>query len=281
MPWCVIGLASEEISLRHRWADPMQVLWTTSLNWVDEGLVVARRSVKNEVAQPFNGYRILVDPGHGGRDDGAVYSGVHEKALTLRLSEMIRSEVERAAKFGRIPIQVKLTRSADIAIPLKERVQMANDWKADLFMSVHANSSPSAKAKGFEVYFLSSYSSDEDTHHVVQKENSEKETNENNSDVQSILADVQTQQHIKESSYFAEDIHRAVSLKVRTNQRGVRQGPFTVLSGTQMPAVLVEVGYLTNDEDRTDLQRFSYLKRIASAISSGIIEYVLKVRKIS
>jgi len=224
--------------------------------------------------------KVMIDPGHGGKDDGAAgRHGIREKQVSLNLAKKVKREVEKIAKLQGYPIELRLTRDEDIFIPLKERARMANEWGADMFVSVHLNSSPVSKARGFEVYFLSPEASDPETERLALKE-SEGQIPSGKDDVLSILSDVRTTFHTNESSKFAEEMFSSISTKVLSNGRGVRQGPFTVLHGTNMPAILVEVGYVTHPEESSLLTKEAYLKRLAGAISSGIIEFGLRTRKL-
>lgn len=224
--------------------------------------------------------KIMLDPGHGGKDDGAAgRNGIREKFVALSLAKKVKRELERLAKHQGYGIQIELTRKEDVFIPLKERVRIANDWGADVFVSIHLNSSPVPKARGFEVYFLSPEASDPETERLALKE-SEGQLPIHKSDVLNIISDVRTTFHTQESAAFAEEMFSAISKSVLSNGRGVRQGPFTVLHGTNMPAILVEVGYVTHVQEALLLTKDPYLKRLASAISSGIIDYGLRTKKL-
>ncbi|MFM8314219.1 MAG: N-acetylmuramoyl-L-alanine amidase [Deltaproteobacteria bacterium] len=223
--------------------------------------------------------RVLLDPGHGGKDDGARgHHGVMEKEICLKVGKMVRRELERYSKLQGMLIEVKLSREFDEFIPLKERARLANFWGADLFVSIHANSSPAPRAKGFEVYFLSPEATDAEASKLARLENQAPPT-PISAQVISILSDATTQYHVAESSQLAESMFSAVSRRLSSNGRGVRQAPFTVLHGTNMPAVLVEIGYVTHVEEAKNLMRDSYLKSIANAISSGIVEFANTPRK--
>lgn len=223
--------------------------------------------------------RVVIDPGHGGKDVGARgFHGVKEKEICLRVSHLIRREIERYSKLQGIPVEVKLSREFDEFIPLKERARQANVWGADLFVSIHANSSPASRARGFEVYFLSPEATDEEASKLARLENQAPPT-PINAQVISILSDATTQYHVAESSQLAESMFSAVSQRIVSNGRAVRQAPFTVLHGTNMPAVLVEIGYVTNFEEAKNLSKDTYLKKIANAISSGIVDFVNRKRK--
>ena len=223
--------------------------------------------------------RVVVDPGHGGKDFGAQgHHGSIEKEMCLKVSKFIRREVEKFSKTQGYAIEVKLSRDGDEFISLRDRVKMANTWGADLFVSVHAHSSPALKAKGFEVYFLSPEATDEQASQLARLENQAPPT-PISAQVISILSDATTQYHVAESSHLAESMFSAVSRHISSNGRGVRQAPFTVLHGTNMPAVLVEIGYITNFEEAKNLVKDTYLKRIAGAISAGIIDFAVQKRR--
>jgi len=266
-------------------ADPLQNQLMSPVNLSES----SRQQVKSEpvkVSRPIPNLameqqlKIMLDPGHGGKDDGAAgRQGIREKFVALNLAKKVKRELERLAKHQGYGIQVELTRNEDIFIPLKDRVRLANDWGADVFVSIHLNSSPVPKARGFEVYFLSPEASDPETERLALKE-SEGQLPSHKSDVINIISDVRTTFHTQESSAFAEEMFSAISKSVLSNGRGVRQGPFTVLHGTNMPAILVEVGYVTHVQEALLLTKDSYLKRLASAISSGIIDYGLRTKKL-
>lgn len=270
--------------LRLRLADKLQVAQTTSLNWEDvpplrdfkDALTALNKERDNTPA-----IRVVIDPGHGGKDLGAqgLY-GISEKALSLKISRLLRQDLERVVKLRDLPLRIRLTREEDATLTLSERVRIANEWGADLFVSIHGNSSPIQKAQGFEVYFMSPEASDEDARRLARKENRTLSERGARNDVFSILSDVRSNYHVNESSRFAEDVFSAISLRFRSSGRGVRQAPFTVLAGTSMPSILVEVGYLTHPDEALSLRKFSYLKRLVGAISAGIVDYLLRIKKI-
>lgn len=268
-----------------RHPDPVQNRLMHSVNLSELGRTPVRRAPSQIVKQPITApvsyqLKVLLDPGHGGKDDGAVgRHGIREKVVALNLAKKIKREVEKEAKKQGYPIEVSLTREDDVFIPLKERARIANQWNADVFVSIHLNSSPVPKARGFEVYFLSPEASDPETERLALKE-SEGQLPTDKSDVLSILSDVRTTFHTNESAQFAEEMFSAISKSVLSNGRGVRQGPFTVLHGTNMPAILVEVGYVTHIQEANFLTKETYLKRLANAISTGIIEFGLRTKKL-
>lgn len=263
--------------------DSVQDLRIRAINVMSPTAVQEKKGqVRRQVQKNEDTFKILIDPGHGGKDLGAQgLLGISEKVLCLKVSQLVAREIERQTKHFPLEkkVEVELTREWDNYIPLKERVQIANHWGADLFVSIHANSSPVAKARGFEVYFLNSEATDEEATKLARIENAEHEK-PLKADVFSILSDVQANHHINESSTFAESLFSNISTKALSRARAVRQGPFTVLHGTTMPAVLIEVGYITNLEDANNLTKDSYLKKLAGAISSGIVEFALKRKRL-
>lgn len=225
-----------------------------------------------------NAFKVLLDPGHGGKDLGAQgFFSISEKTVALSMGKMVRRELEKLSKThpSGTPIEIRLTRDTDNFLPLRERVAKANEWGADLFVSLHANSSQFPKVRGFEVYFLDAEASDEHASKVAHMENAGATVPVKNN-VLSILSDAQTTNHVNESSHFAESVFSSMAVRAITQARSVRQGPFTVLHGTTMPAILIEVGYVTNVEDALNLSKDSYLKRLSNAISNGIFEYALR-----
>ncbi|NBX93072.1 MAG: N-acetylmuramoyl-L-alanine amidase [Proteobacteria bacterium] len=269
-----------------RVTDPVQTGLMSPVNLVtlEESPVRKKSAITNEKPtkteeSPYR-VKVLLDAGHGGKDMGAAGRyGIQEKNISLNLAKKVKRELDRISKLNGYPLEIRLSRDEDVFIPLKERARIANDWGADMFISIHLNSSPVVRARGFEVYFLSPEATDPEAEKLALKE-SEGSLPTDKADVLSILSDVQTTFHTNESALFAEDMFSAISKQVTSNGRGVRQGPFTVLHGTNMPAILVEVGYLTHPQESLLLTKEAYLKRLASAISSGIIEFGSRTRKL-
>jgi len=273
-----LGDWSASDDLRLHLPDPRQERRTTSLNWADLMPEPKAEPVPSKKPAPRK-FRIVVDAGHGGKDLGAVGRyGVMEKNLCLSISRMVRDRLRKEFAARKIPVEILMSRDRDVFIPLRERVHIANNAGADLFLSIHGNSSEHANVKGFEVYFLASEASDGRARALARLENSERAETPIKPDVLSILSDVKANQHISESSRFAEFVFRAMARSLHANGRGVRQAPFTVLDGTAMPALLIEVGYLTHWEEAMWLGRAPYLRRLSNAISSGVVEYALTIK---
>lgn len=214
---------------------------------------------------------IVIDPGHGGQAIGTIAAnGLQEKAITLDIAIRLRELVYR-----RLGLQVRLTREADVDLENVRRTEMANNWEADLFISIHANGFRQTAVRGPETYFLSASASDADARRAVLRENGEDATTGPASaapapGLEFILWDLAQTQHLRESSLFAEGLQSALNNLWRIPDRGVKQAPFTVLRGATMPAVLVEVGYLSNLEDAAMLADPDVRQRIAESLFRGI-----------
>lgn len=230
------------------------------------------------VAEPgsINNYKVFLDLGHGGRDRGARgLFNIEESDLCLDLGDKVSSSLIKKAKILNLNLQVRLSRKEDRFLSLKSRIEAANSWESNLFVSLHANSAPTPFAHGFEVYFMSADASDEAANTLAKLENHEKvEALDVKSEVLSILSDTQSALRIQHSSRFAEAVFKSMSKTMIANVHGVRQAPFTVLAGTQMPSILIEVGYVNHPRDAKNLIKQDYLKRLADAISTGIIEFL-------
>ncbi|MBW2076118.1 MAG: N-acetylmuramoyl-L-alanine amidase [Deltaproteobacteria bacterium] len=216
--------------------------------------------------------RIVIDAGHGGKDPGAVgRNGIREKDIVLKLAGILAGKVREE-----LHCQPVLTRTTDVFLPLEKRTAIANIKKADLFISLHVNAHKYSKVQGLETYFLN-IALDEDSMNLAARENAT--STKNISDLQVILNDLMLNTKINESSRLAEFVHRGLLGAVRggykhVQNRGVRQAPFYVLIGAEMPAVLVEIGYITNPLENKRLRSETYLRRVASGIVQGIRSYI-------
>ncbi len=211
---------------------------------------------------------IMIDPGHGGKDPGAVYGKLYEKDVNLRLGKILGTILKQKG------FNIKYTRTEDKFVPLEERTAMANSEKADLFVSLHVNAHQNRKINGLEVYYLNIASSKEAVR-VAARENAV--STKKISDLQVILTDLMLNSKVEESKNLARVVLEEVLDSERMNDHGVRQAPFYVLMGAKMPAVLLETGYITNSQDRKNLRSYSYLKGVAQGISNGIAAYRSKI----
>ena len=217
--------------------------------------------------------RIVVDPGHGGKDPGAIGpKGEKEKDITLAVS------MELAMRLHEQGFEVFLTRKGDTFIPLEERTAFANKMKAGLFISVHVNANDKASLQGVETYFLN-LTTDPSAIKVADRENAI--ASKSMSDLQFIIKDLTLNAKINESSKFATSIQKSIISSLGKSghtykDHGVKQAPFYVLMGAQMPAILIETGFITNAKECKLLQKKSYQNSIVNGIISGINVYVTK-----
>lgn len=212
---------------------------------------------------------IMIDPGHGGKDPGAVAFGIKEKDIALRMSRILGKMLEEKG------FRVLYTRTSDVFVPLEERTAMANAQKADLFLSIHTNAHRNPNIRGFEIYSLN-LAKTEDAIRVAARENAV--STKQISDLQFILTDLMLDSKISESHELATKIHaRTIQGMRRTHprleDRGVREAPFFVLMGAKMPAVLVELGFLTNREEARLLNTDAYLRAMAKNLVQGVLAY--------
>ena len=215
--------------------------------------------------------RIVIDPGHGGKDPGAVGpTGLYEKDVNLTVSRLLRDNLQAKG------YEVVMTRDTDVFVDLLERSAIANKNKADLFISVHANASPRRSARGIETYYLSP-TTDPETMRLAAFENAM--TTQSQSDLEFILRDLLLSSKIEESSIFAASVQKSIVSGLRGSYReiidhGVKPGPFFVLVNTSMPAVLVEMSFVSNYKEEERLRDPAYLRSIADSITRGVEEYI-------
>lgn len=220
----------------------------------------------------WRGAVIVLDPGHGGEDSGAMGpKGVEEKNVTLaiakRLAEALREQTGAA---------VLLTRTEDVFVPLRDRTAFANRNNADIFVSIHANSAHSRDVSGVETFFLSYDPTDEDAGKIAAIENSATVPAGAGlpDELREILADLTQAVAHHESSNLAEALQSSLATAAGRGDRGVKQAPFTVLSGANMPAVLVEAGFISNPDDAKRLTTAAGQAKIADSIIRGITAFM-------
>ncbi len=215
--------------------------------------------------------RVVIDPGHGGHDVGTHgASGLREKDLVLDVSQRLGALLEK-----RLNTEVIYTRTDDTYIPLEQRTQIANDARADLFLSIHANSSPYRSVAGIETYYLN-FTTSRAALDVAARENAGSQRTL--FDLQDVLQKIALKDKIDESREFAAKVDAALyGLSAKNNpggkNRGVKKAPFVVLIGAQMPSVLAEIGFLTNSGDEALLRKPEYRQKVAEALYKGIAAY--------
>jgi N-acetylmuramoyl-L-alanine amidase len=214
--------------------------------------------------------RIVVDPGHGGHDPGAQARGVNEADVTLDIA--LRLEELLAKEAG---LEVVLTRRTDVYVPLEERTAIANRENADLFLSIHANASRNASARGVETYFLS-FAATPEAEAVAARENSSSASDMRR--LPELIKTITLNNKLDESKDFAGMVQEALVSRLRrsnSNLRnlGVKKAPFVVLIGAGMPSVLAEVSFLTNRQELQLLKMPAYKQRIAEALHAAVMRY--------
>ena len=248
------------------------ILFPKNIELTDEG-IRASTPIDNSIKT------IVIDPGHGGRDPGAVgYSRKnYEKDIVLKVSSRLKQLLE-----SKLDLQVILTRDKDKFVSLQERTQMANRENADLFVSIHCNANLSNKVHGIEVYYLSNAKTDEDRavealeNSVVYDFEGGEDAVKRYDDLAFILADMAQNEHLLESYELSSILCTHTSKSVNFKNNGVRQANFYVLRGAFMPSVLVELGYLSNKEEEKKLIKRSYQEKLAEALFTGIKNFKYK-----
>jgi N-acetylmuramoyl-L-alanine amidase len=216
---------------------------------------------------------IVIDAGHGGKDTGALGPrGTLEKDINLVVARALAQVLRRDRRF-----QVILTRDSDEFIPLQERTEIANKQKADLFVSVHCNAALSKRSSGFEIYFLSENATDDVAASVARRENAvielEGVTGKTKHKIQELLWSMARTETMNESSEVAGLISQQAKQKLPIHSRGVKQANFYVLRGADMPAVLVESGFITHSQEELQLRSDRFQNKLVNALYSGILEY--------
>lgn len=215
--------------------------------------------------------KIVIDAGHGGHDTGTIGpTGLEEKTVVLdvalRLAKLLREQGET---------DVILTRSTDVFIPLEERTAIANEKGADLFISIHANSSRDSEARGIETYYMN-FTSDPGALEVAARENATSQ--ESVHELRDLIKKIALTEKVEESHEFAMQVQREVYGRLeratgKQKDRGVRKAPFVVLIGANMPSILAEISFLSNPRDERLLKRPEYREKVAAALYRGVLDY--------
>ncbi len=220
---------------------------------------------------------IVVDPGHGGKDKGAIGpDGIYEKTITLQIARRLKKILEK-----RTHCRVILTRNSDRFVSLEERTAIANTHKADLFVSIHTNANVNHSVHGTETYFLN-LSTDRESARVAAFENAT--SAKKISDLEAILKDLLRNTKISESARLAHDVHRRLVRTLKKHYKGMRdlgvkQAPFYVLLGAEMPSVLIETAFISNRREERLLRQKQFQQRLARGIADGISAYVEEMKR--
>lgn len=215
---------------------------------------------------------VVIDAGHGGEDAGARGgAGLVEKKLVLDVSKRLAMRLRSRG------LTVILTRDSDEFVPLEARTSIANDARGDLFISIHANSSHSARPQGIETYFISLEASDDLSRQVARRENAAfgepAPASLKLDPLAAILGDMSVNEHVRDSSGFAKLAQAQLAAVDSAPSRGVKQAPFVVLMGVRMPATLVEIGFLSNSRDESALRTSGRRDAIADALTRAVVVF--------
>jgi len=221
--------------------------------------------------------RIVIDPGHGGHDPGTIgRGGLQEKDLVLDVGRRLEALIR-----GELAAEVVMTRDTDVFIPLEERTAIANSKGADLFLSIHANSSRSAKARGIETYFLN-FAKDAGAEELAARENAISAATLK--DLQGLVKAITTNSKIDESRDFAATVQEAMVENLTPHNagalnRGVHTAPFYVLIGANMPSVLAEIAFVSHPDEERLLKTPEYRQQIAQSLLQGVRAYLLELNQ--
>ncbi len=220
--------------------------------------------------------RIVIDPGHGGRDKGAISSnGIFEKDIVLSLAQRLKNALEKETD-----MKVLLTRNDDRFLTLEERTALANAKRADLFISIHTNAHRNREVSGIETYFLN-FATDQEAARVAAMENAT--STRKISDLENILQGLMLNTKLDESTRLAHAVQKNMISRLNStygdiNDRGVKQAPFYVLLGAEMPSILIEAGFITNEREEKRLKDDRFQEELASAITRGVLAYVEEMK---
>lgn len=225
---------------------------------------------------------IVIDAGHGGVDPGAIgVTGTYEKKVTLKAAQRLKSRLEATGRYD-----VQLTRNTDTFLPLVERVNVARNHYADLFISLHADSHPKRSARGLSIYTLSETASDKEAARLAAKENKADliagvHLEEEPEDVSKILIDLTQRETMNLSARLAQGLVKQLGERVYVKKNTHRFAGFVVLKAPDIPSVLIELGYLSNRDDEKRLLGNSYLDKVSDGIVKGVDSYFSWKSKIS
>ncbi|MBP5160681.1 MAG: N-acetylmuramoyl-L-alanine amidase [Alphaproteobacteria bacterium] len=217
---------------------------------------------------------IVLDPGHGGKDPGAIsISGRYEKVITLKMAQEVKKVLEKTGKY-----RVLLTRNTDKALALRERVRFAHNNRADLFISIHADSARNKNARGLSVYTISEKASDKEAAMLAERENKADiilgtDLSNEAPEVSSILIDLAKRDTMSKSAHFATALVNAMQSRITLVKQTHKFAGFVVLKSTNIPSVLLELGYLSNREEDKLLATESYRAKIADSIVRAVDQY--------
>ena len=236
----------------------------------------AHKQALRQKLKPGKIRRIVVDPGHGGKDPGAVgHNGTQEKDVVLSMGLILARKLK-----DELGIDAVMTRSTDVFIELQERTAIANQVGADLFVSIHANASLNRSASGMETYYIN-LAKTEKAAQLAARENGT--SLEKVSLLQAVLFDLMANYKLNDSAHLAEEVQKALYKRMSgsypaTKNLGVKQGPFYVLVGATMPSILVESAFISNEKEEARLKDPAFQEQVAEGILEGIISYIASLK---
>jgi N-acetylmuramoyl-L-alanine amidase len=228
-------------------------------------------------------YHIVLDPGHGGIDTGAVYGPAKESDLVLKVAIKLKNALEKNPNF-----KVSMTRVQDRPIALPERVALAEKAGADLFVSLHANAALDQRARGVEFFFQNNLPPDEESLFLASQENQAMHATKEDvssdepskkSDVAAIIEDLHRQNRIYSSLKLSQTLARIWEQGTILAPATIKQAPFYVISRTSMPSVLIEIGFLSNPKESKKLLSADYQGKVADKIYDALVSYKEKIDK--
>ncbi len=271
-PQLIIDISSEKKTEKEQ---PLAEKKKIPSNTEKQGLSYNQENQSSNNSGPFGMKTVVIDPGHGGLESGAKGKfGALEKDITLDIALKLKEIIKKNMAY-----RVVLTREKDTYVSLESRASVANNNRAYLFISIHANSSYRKKASGSETFFLSLNATDEEARRLAYLENNSSEldgriASDNGDDIKMILWDLAQSSYLKQSSQLAECIQRELNALLHTANRGIKQAPFKVLTGVACPAVLVEVAFLSNPDEEKKLLTEGFQKNVARAIYRGLMNFL-------
>ncbi len=248
--------------------------------WYDNSVGEEKKQQQPAQTAPKEKPLIVLDPGHGGKDPGAIgVSGVYEKHLTLAMVKQLRALLEKTGRY-----RVKLTREKDVFISLYARRRFARSANADLFISIHADSINKPKTRGLSVYTLSEKASDKEAEKLAESENKVDliagiDLSGETQEVTDILIDLARRETNNHSSFFAEKLMDEIRTEIRVLPNSHRFAGFAVLKSPDVPSVLMEMGYLSNKEEERLLRQPAYREKLAKATVRAIDSYFAEKHK--
>ena len=227
---------------------------------------------------------VMIDPGHGGHDTGAVKGSLRESVIALKVSQQLADLLRKDPRF-----KVSMTRTSDQRVSLEKRTELAHEKKADVFVSIHLNSNKDPRARGTEIYFQNQVPADEEALFLASRENEEEggqasavareapkgEALSPRTDLKNILDDLRRNHRITASSDLSKQLIETWS--VQPKSKHIRQAPFYVVSEINIPSILVELGFLTHPQEGPQLGQAAYQAQLARNLYSGLVKYKERV----